>query len=83
MKLVVTQVQRCVNRLERLEVNVDLSFLAFRSQDFTTVDDKAIRRDLVVKLEPLLGRSDGGQDGLPVHTRLNVRCGTLGPRLAG
>ena len=29
MKLVVTEVQRCVDGLERLEINVDLSRLAF------------------------------------------------------
>lgn len=59
VELVVAKVQRGVDRLEGLKIDVDLSFLAFRGQDFTTVDDQAIGGDLVVQLETLLGRGDG------------------------
>lgn len=48
MELVVTEVERGVDGLERLEVNVNLSLLSFRGDNFTTVDDQSIRRNLVV-----------------------------------
>ena len=72
MELVVTEVERGVDGLEGLEIDVDLAFLSLGSQDFTTVDDQAIRRNLVVQLETLLGRGDGGQDRLPVDTGLDI-----------
>lgn len=72
MELVVAEIQRGVDGLEWLKVDVDLSLFSFRGQDFTTVHDQAVRRDLVVQLETLLGGCDGGQDGLSVDTRLDV-----------
>lgn len=60
--------------LEGLKVNVDLLFLAFISEDGTAVHDKAVRWDLVIKLETLLSRGDGGQYGQPVDTGLDVGC---------
>lgn len=77
MEFVVAEVQRSVDGLERFKVNVDLAFFSFRGQDFTTVHDQAIRRNLVVQLETLLGRRNGGQDGLSVDTGLDVRGSTL------
>lgn len=77
MELVVAEVQGGVDGLEGLKVNVDLSFLAFLGQDFTTVNHQSIGRHFVVELETVLGRSNGGQDGLSVDTRLDVRSGTL------
>ncbi len=77
VELVVAQVERGVDWSKRLEVDVDLPLLAFGGQDFTTVDDEAIWWDLVVQLETLLCRSNGGQDGLSVDTGLNVRGSTL------
>lgn len=59
MELVVTKIERGIDRLEWLEVDVDLSFFPFRRDDFTTVDHQAIWRNLVVQLETLLRRSDG------------------------
>lgn len=78
VELVVTQVKGGVDGLERLEIDVDLSLLSFLGQDFTTVDDQTVRGDLVVQLETLLGRGNGGQDGLSVDSRLDVGGGTLG-----
>lgn len=77
MELVVAQVQRRVDWFERLEIDIDFAFLPFLGQDFTAVDDQAIGRDFVVKLEALLGRGNGGKDGLTVDARLDVRCGAL------
>lgn len=77
VELVVTEVQRRVDGLERLEVDVDLSLLALGGQDFTAVDDEAVGRDLVIELEALLGRRNGRQDRLPVDAGLDVRRGAL------
>ena len=46
MEFVITQIQRCVDRLERLKVNVDLLFLALVCQDCTSVHHQPIWRDL-------------------------------------
>jgi hypothetical protein len=59
VELVVTQVEGGVDGLERLEVNVNLALLSFRGDNFTTVHDESIGRDLVVELETLLGRGNG------------------------
>lgn len=77
VELVVAQVQGGVDGLEGLEVDVDLALLAFLGQDFTTVQDKAVRGNLVVELEASLCGRNGRQDGLSVDTRLNVGGGTL------
>ncbi len=55
VELVVTEVERGVDGLERFEIDVDLPLPAFRCQDFTTVDDQAVGRDLIIQLESLLG----------------------------
>jgi hypothetical protein len=81
VELVVTQVERGVDGLEGLKVDVNLALLSFRSDNFTTVDDQAIRRDLVVQLETLLGGGNSGQDGQTVHTRLDVGGSTLSEHL--
>lgn len=83
VELVVTKVERSVDGLERLEINVNLALLSFRCDNFTTVHDKPIGRDLVVKLETLLSGGNGRQHGETVDTRLNVGGGTLIVRLGG
>lgn len=72
MELVVAKVERSVDGLKGLEVDVDLPLLAFRGDNFTTVDDQSIRRHLVVQLETLLGGGNGRQDGESVDARLDV-----------
>ena len=52
-----------IDRLERLEVNVDFTFLSFGSDNFTAVDHKTIWRDPGVQLQALLGRRNGRQNG--------------------
>jgi hypothetical protein len=77
MELVVAEVQRRVDGLEGLEVDVDPALLALCGDDFTAVDDQAIRGDLGVELETLLGRGDGREDGQAVDTGLDVGRGSL------
>lgn len=77
VELVVTQVERGVDWLEGLEINVNFALLSFRSDNFTTVDHQAIGRDLVVQLETLLGGGNSGKDGKTVYTRLDVGGSTL------
>jgi hypothetical protein len=60
MKLVVTEVERRVDGLEWLEVDVDFTLFSLGRDNFTTIDNQAIWRNLVVKLETLLRRSDSG-----------------------
>lgn len=72
MELVVTKVKRRVDGLERLEVDIDLTFLSFGRNDFTTVDDQTIRRNFVVQLQTLLCRSDGGENRKPIDTGFDV-----------
>lgn len=81
VELVVTQVERSVDRLEGLKINVNLALLAFRGDDFTTVDDQAIGRDLVIQLETLLRGGNGRKNGQTIHTRLDVGGSTLFERL--
>jgi hypothetical protein len=76
MELVVAKVQRGVDGLEGLEVDVDLALLAFCGDDFTAVDDKAIGRDLRVELQTLLGGRDGREHGQTVDAGLDVGGGT-------
>lgn len=78
VELVITEVERSVDGLEGLEVDVNLPLLSLRCDNFTTVDDQTIRGNLVVQLEALLGGSNGRQDGESIHSRLDVGGGTLG-----
>ena len=55
VEFVVAKVEGGVDWTERLEVDIDLSLLAFGGQDFTTVDNESVWRDLVVELQALLG----------------------------
>ena len=68
MKLVVTQIQRSIDGLERLKINVDLPFLSLGGNDFTTINDEAIRRHLVVQLQTLLSGCDCRQHRLTVDS---------------
>lgn len=80
MELVVTEVERGVDGLEGFEIDVDLSLLSFRGENFTTIDDQAIWWNLVIQLKSLLGRSNGREDGLTIDTRLDIGGGTLQSR---
>ena len=77
VELVVTKVEGGVDGLERFEVDINLALLSFRGDNFTTVHDQSIGRDLVVELQTLLSRGNGRQHGESVHSRLNVGGGTL------
>jgi hypothetical protein len=77
VELVVTEIERCIDRLKRFKVDVNFPLLSFRGDDFATVDDKPIRRDFIVQLQTLLGRCDGGKDGQTVDTRFDVGGSTL------
>lgn len=46
VEFVVTEVERSVDGLEGLKVDIDLALLSLSGNDFTTVDDEAIGRDL-------------------------------------
>ena len=58
MELIVTQVQRRVDWLERLKINVDALFFAVVSQDSATVQHQAVIRNAGIQLELLLSRCD-------------------------
>jgi hypothetical protein len=77
MEFVVAKVQRGVDGLEGLKVDVDPALLAFCGDNFTAVDDEAIGGDLGVELEALLGGGNGGEDGETVDAGLDVGGGTL------
>lgn len=77
MKFIVAEVERRIDWLEGLEVNVDLPFFAFCGDDFTAVDNQPIGRDLVIKLKPLLGRGNCRQDRESVDTRFDVGSSSL------
>lgn len=62
MELVVAEVKRGVDGLERLKVKVDLLLLAFVCEDGATVDNKTVRWHFAVKFETLLSGGDGRQD---------------------
>lgn len=81
VELVVTKIKRGVDGLEGFKIDVNLAFLAFRGDDFTTVDDQAIWWNLVVQFETLLGGGNGRQDGESVHARLDVGGSTLSKSL--
>jgi hypothetical protein len=77
VELVVAQVERRVDGLEGLEVDVDLALLALCGEDLTTVDNEAIGWDLGVQLEALLGGRNSREDGETVDAGLDVGGGTL------
>ena len=77
MKFIVAEVERRIDWLEGLEVNVDLPFFAFCGDDFTAVDNQPIGRDLVIKLKPLLSRGNCRQDRESVDTRFDVGSSSL------
>ena len=65
VEFVVAQIQRSVNRLERLEVNIHFLFFIFGSQNGAAVNHKTIWWHFRIKLQFLLCRDDGGQDRQP------------------
>ena len=77
MEFVVAEVERSVDRLEGLKVDVDLLLLALVGDDGSAVNDEAVGRNLGVELEPVLDRGDGAQDRQPVDSGLDVGRGTV------
>ncbi|PON35482.1 hypothetical protein PanWU01x14_335710 [Parasponia andersonii] len=72
MKLVVTKVQRGIYRLERFKVNCHLLFFPIFSNDGSSIKYQPVRRNLVIKLESLLSRSNGTQYRLAIHPAFDV-----------
>ena len=77
MEFVVTKVEGGVDGLEGLKINIDLLLLTFSSKNFTTVDDKTVLGNAVVKLKSLLCGSNGGKNRQSVDSGLNVRRSTV------
>ena len=75
VELVVAEVQARVDRLERLEVDVELLLLAVVGHHGPRVEHEPVGRHLRVELEPLLRRRDRSQDRLPVDAVLDVGGG--------
>lgn len=50
MELVVAEIERGIDGLEWLKVDVDLPFLAFGCDDFSTVNHQAVGRNFGVEL---------------------------------
>mmetsp|Transcript_6559 Transcript_6559/g.12000 ORF Transcript_6559/g.12000 Transcript_6559/m.12000 type:complete len:219 (-) Transcript_6559:9-665(-) len=73
VELIVAEIKRRVDGLERLEVDVQLLFFAVVCHDGSCVHNQSIRRNLIVQLETLLRRGDSAQHGQTVHPTLNVR----------
>jgi len=78
MELIVAEIERSIDGLERLKIDIDFALLSFAGDDFTTVYDQAIGRDFGVEFEFLLRGGDGGQDGETIHAGLDIGGGTLG-----
>mmetsp|Transcript_13143 Transcript_13143/g.55199 ORF Transcript_13143/g.55199 Transcript_13143/m.55199 type:complete len:508 (+) Transcript_13143:683-2206(+) len=72
VELVVAHVQRRVDGLEGLEVDVQLLLLALIRQHGAAVNQQAVRRHAAVPLQARLRGADGVKHGLPVHARLDV-----------
>lgn len=72
MELIVAEVERGIDGLEWLEVDVDSALFALAGDDFAAVDDKAIGRDAGVELEALLGRGDCREDRKTVHSGFDI-----------
>ena len=72
MKFVVAEIQRSVDRLEGLEVDVDFLLLALVRHDCAAVDDQAVWGHLGVELEAVLHGSDGAQHREPVHSTFDI-----------
>mmetsp|Transcript_9829 Transcript_9829/g.18360 ORF Transcript_9829/g.18360 Transcript_9829/m.18360 type:complete len:233 (+) Transcript_9829:1300-1998(+) len=77
MELVVTEIERGVNGLEGFKVDVHFLLFTIIRHNSTRVHDKTIRRNLVVKLQPLLSRSDSREHRKPIDTRLDIGRGTV------
>ena len=83
MEFIVTEVERSVDGLEGLKVDIDPPLLSFRSDDLTTVHDQTIGWNFGVELEALLGRGDGRENRQSVNSRLDVRGRSLNSMSAG
>lgn len=77
MEFIITKVERSIDGLERLEIDINLSFFSFGRDNFTTVDHEAVRGDLSVELQTLLCGCNSGQHRQTIDARFNVRSRTL------
>ena len=73
VEFVVAEIERCVDWLERFEVDVHLSLLAIVGNNCTTIEHQAIVWHSIVQLQALLGGSDGAQ-----HRKTRIQI--LSPR---
>ena len=58
MEFVVAEVEGGIDRFEWFKVDIDSSLFTLRGNDFSTIYNEPIRRNLIVEFETLLGRSD-------------------------
>ena len=85
MKLIIAEIERCIDGFEWLEIDVELALFIFvsynfsdileqiRLRDIPTEYNKTIRRNSSVELQPLLRRRDSTQYRESIDTRLYVR----------
>lgn len=72
MEFVVAKIEGGVDGLEGLKVDVHLLFLPLCGKDSPAINHEAIVGDPVVKLQPLLGGSDGTQHGQTIDSALDI-----------
>ena len=77
MKFVITEVQRSVDWLEGLKVDIYFTLFAFACDYFTTIDDEPVGRNLVVELQTLLSRSNSRKNRETIDTGFDVGCGAV------
>ena len=73
VELVVTQVERRVNRLEGLKIDVHFLLLVVIGEYGAAIDDETVRRHFGEEFEALLRGGYCGENGEAVDTRLDVR----------
>jgi len=77
VKFVVAEVERGVDGLERLKVDVYLAFLSLVGDDRSAVDDEAVFRAFAVELETLLGGGNSSEDGEAIDAGFDVGGGAV------
>jgi len=72
VKFVVAEVERGVDGLEGLKVDVYLALLPLIGDHRSAIDDEAVFGAFAVKLETLLGGGDSSEDGEAVDAGFDV-----------